>query len=227
VGHFLRAVCRVIVLNAALGATFPNAAAADPLALDTANFILENDCCGTTGWSAGLSFFTANNEFFLASSILDPVLAFSPVPADQSSFGEAVDLSRRFYTVGAQPGFRQVPGGVPGELEPVFFTADFQTVAPDLTVGVTRFVPYVWSGLLTIARDPALSDVLFSGALTGTGEATMFFVSLPGPGATVGVTQIVYGGDHAAPVPEPSTALLLGFGLVALGARHWRQRKAR
>jgi hypothetical protein len=71
-----------------------------------------------------------------------------------------LDLSRRFYTVGAQPGIRAG--------ERVFFEADFQITSPDLAAASRLNFPYVWSGSLTVASDAALSDVLFSGDLRGT-----------------------------------------------------------
>ncbi len=220
--QILLRVCRVLTLTVAVMLTSVRAADADPLVLSSANFFLQNNCCNATGWRASLSFMTGargDSEFFLGSSILDPVLQFSPTPADEYQFGESVDLSRRFFTVGAQPGTR----GGPNDIEHVFFTADFTIDAPPIAAGVTMFVPYTWSGSLTIASDATLNDVLFKGVLGGTGQASMLFLNAPVPGQPLAVTQIVYGGDRTAPVPEPATAALLGAGLLcAAGVRSWR-----
>lgn len=61
--------------------------------------------------------------------------------------------------------------------------------------------------------------------LIATGGTSISSISYQPPaGFTAGVDNYEFG--TAAPVPEPATLALFGFGLAGMGTRRWRQRKA-
>jgi hypothetical protein len=215
--------CRILVALTAVFATTSPPLHADPItAVTGANFFIFRAGSSEDGpLVASLTFHSDfSDQIFVGSSVFDPVLQFEPLPALTYEPGQTVNLSRRFFTDGVAPGTRSVAGG---GFESVFFTADFQLTAPDSGIGTG--IPYVWTGTLTVASDTGLDDVLFSGLLSGTGEASMFFADRS-PGEPLALTRIVYGGDSPAPVPEPGTAVLLGAGLLgAATVRRLRQLK--
>lgn len=207
-------LCRTLVaLTALFATTSPPLHAARITPVTGANFFIFR--AGTAGDGPLVAALTFHSDFsdgiLVGTSVADPVLQFEPVPALAYDPGQTVNLSRRFFTDGVAPGTRSAPGG----FESVFFTADFQITAPDSGLGTG--IPYVWTGSLTVASDSGLNDVLFSGVLSGTGQASMFFADRS-TGEPLGLTQIVYGGDSPAPVPEPGTAVLLSAGLLGAAA---------
>jgi len=178
----------------------------------TVDFVI--DTVGVSvGWGASLGV----PALGFGSSTLAPVLSLEPMPALEYQPGEMVDLSRHFYTSGPQPA-TIVKGAV---IEHVYFAADFLVSVPTTALQLVApsnqwAVESAWSGTLVIARDANLSDVIFGGQFDALGVASMFF-ERPIEQRPLVLSQVVYSGARdAAPVPEPTSLLLLAPGVAAL-----------
>jgi hypothetical protein len=89
-----------------------------------------------------------------------------------------------------------------------------------------RIVPFVFSGQVRgFARDDLDGRIpLFDLALVGQGTAVLQF---EGYDFANGTWEEVVAEYTFAPVPEPTTLMLLGSGVIGIAGREWRRRRRR
>ena len=100
---------------------------------------------------------------------------------------------------------------------------DLVDVVSDLSVSSTPSASptsFQLSGTLTLweRTEDGRGAVLFNDRVSGSGTATWQFVPNPATGNPL-VSGVIYEFEDVAPVPEPSTVLLVGAGLAGLAAR--------
>jgi hypothetical protein len=143
--------------------------------------------------------------------------------------GTTIDFGTTTYTFS---GFQGFPGTVNGVEYPSVFTGGELTfngpsfVAPGFNPGLPIFPQGAFSfhGNLTIFTDESRSGPpIFSSALIGSGTATVFgFVPAPGAPFVLEPGDDVHYTFESA-VPEPSTLVMFGTGLIGAATR-WRRR---
>jgi hypothetical protein len=100
-------------------------------------------------------------------------------------------------------------------------------VASDLSITATpstSATAFQLRGMLTL-MDLQTSEVLYSTAITGSGTATWEFVLTPGGQPVVSTARYQF--SDTAPVPEPTTLLMLGSGLALVAAKRKLAKKRR
>jgi len=109
------------------------------------------------------------------------------------------------------------------DMKGTFTTSSFQLTG---TSNLTVRLPFDFSGdIRGYVQDPfavGFTDPAFTKTLTGHGIATGTFVFNGEEGPFFNVTDLRYDFGETAPVPEPATFLLCGFGAAVLALRRRR-----
>lgn len=113
-----------------------------------------------------------------------------------------------------------------------FGTPLIATFSPGVTAVGSDLLSYPTSAGVTVTvtdADGTSANFLFTpsaylGLIATDGTSISSISYQPPRGYTAGVDNYEFG--TAAPVPEPGTLALFGFGLTAMGTRRWRQRNA-
>ena len=150
------------------------------------------------------------------------------------SRGEAVDFGTTTYGFSASESEEFIQGTIGGTVYNQLF------VDADLTFNGPRVIPPAGTDPFVVATGPfsmtgrvaAYQDRLRTGPpvfvadLFGSGTANVEFVTGPSIGPGLGVINLEYQFANPEPIPEPSTMLLIGTGLLA-GASHRMKRRVR
>ena len=196
--------------------SLPNAVRADPLTLSgLSHFQLdfEGDLFHFVGSSFDLRGRTETGVFIprVHAPSCDPCFPGDLVNLSFRTIGE-VDLGTGDGTVNGLD-FQSLTyrGSLQFDVTPVVFPA----IPPDHIGGFPISAPFRFSGFLRAFEG---DDEIFAHALRGIGVAHESFISDNGlPPFDTGVEgETPYPFDDPTPVPEPSTAVLVGLGAVAL-----------
>ena len=111
-----------------------------------------------------------------------------------------------------------------------FYGGSGTFVTPEVALPATGSLalPFEFSGLLLAFANPNDVEPVFSRQLVGTGTATARFGRIDGEGNLFHLLSdgLQYRFEAtAAPVPEPTSMLLLGTGLAVVAVGRWRRRK--
>jgi hypothetical protein len=205
---------RVVLLSVLLTVCgLPGAVRADPLTLSgLSHFQLdfEGDLFHFIGSSFDLSGRTESGLFIprVHAPSCDPCFPGDVVNFSFRTTGE-VDLGTGHGTVsGIEFPSLSFRGSLQFDATPVLF--------PDVIGGAVIEAPFRFNGFL---RAFAGDDEVFAHALRGVGTAVDNFTSETGlPPFDTGVEgETPYIFDEAAPIPEPSTMVLVGLGTLAIG----------
>jgi hypothetical protein len=126
-----------------------------------------------------------------------------------------------------EPNFTSGNGGI------LQFFAPTLTLQPgSIGSSVTFQTPVQMGSDLIFSYPPFAEADIFRFSVGGQGIATLTYEIFPFPEGPAGQQFVMREfrfdfGEQAAPVPEPTTMLLLGSGLAGLGIRHWKLRKPR
>ena len=215
----------ITVLTLAVLAANTRSAHADPVILS--GLIFENvssssiapaDVSGTEnfGWIGNIGPFAPSfGDVCEVSCVPGSTLSFAASTGTES-FGVVTIGTDSFRVGGSSSDFGSLNLGFTGE-----------TQLPQL-VGPTSAVSAPFSVAGTLFFPPVFQQPLRSVSVTGAGIATAFLApSLSDPSLwRVSRLEYQFGGE-TAPVPEPSTMLLVGAGALALARRKFRRQPVR
>jgi PEP-CTERM motif len=144
--------------------------------------------------------------------------------------GTTVNLGGQFSPVGLRAaGFGTVDGVTYRDIFADDMKGTFTTASFTLTgnTNVTVRLPFSFTGdIRGYVQDPfavGFTDPAFTKTLSGHGIATGLFTFNDQDGAFFNVNDLRYDFGDTAPVPEPATFLLCGFGAAVLLLRRSRQ----
>jgi hypothetical protein len=162
-------------------------------------------------------------ELRTAAFFNSPLAACSPCAA-----GTPVTLNGT-YTQGLPfGGTLTIDGATYTDLH--FYGGSGTFVTPEVALPATGSLalPFEFSGLLLAFANPNDVEPVFSRQLVGSGTATASFVRVSGEDNLFHLLSegLQYRFEAtAAPVPEPTSMMLLGTGLAAVAVGRWRRRK--